>query len=385
MRRCFGSALARVTLAFVLFELSLTTCPAQKPSTGWQIAVPRTDRFGEVRRRGSISIAGDEGSRFDITVVCRSTAGTPDLFGVKIPKDLHTVGMLVDVTNLKNGGDCDPLRAKLDTDQDRRTLRPEQGCRQTRDSIHATIGLYPMSIAEMGHLYNKLMADAAMQSSPVNPGDPVITNAISTLMDGVSQPIYQLQASMEFTAPQILNANKLTLGVNTPNEDPIDADIPIDQNLKKFIADCIAPARAEQADNGVQPPPKPREAPALKITESVSVNAEPMPPVKAPRDQNLPAVRNQSRSKDQLTNSCRTGMARSCTELALTFYPRTPTAVELLTKACNLNDSRGCEVLGNYYYFGQVVGQNTDKAMQLEKKACSLGGSQASCSGFTFK
>ncbi|WP_085909151.1 tetratricopeptide repeat protein [Kiloniella majae] len=78
-------------------------------------------------------------------------------------------------------------------------------------------------------------------------------------------------------------------------------------------------------------------------------------------------------------DACHIGFAASCAELG-SIYRRAPgsvrqdnaKALEFLERACDLNSSKGCKLLGDMYKTGIYVEQNSTKANQLYKKSASL-------------
>ncbi len=57
------------------------------------------------------------------------------------------------------------------------------------------------------------------------------------------------------------------------------------------------------------------------------------------------------------------------------------TALKFFTKSCELKDGGGCNIVGNFYYDGEVVKQNFSKAKELYGKACDLG-NQRGCDNY---
>lgn len=53
-------------------------------------------------------------------------------------------------------------------------------------------------------------------------------------------------------------------------------------------------------------------------------------------------------------------------------------AVELLNKACDSGEAKGCTFLGTLYQYGQGVKQDYKKAVELYQKGCD-GGEQLGC------
>ncbi|MCQ2693452.1 SEL1-like repeat protein [Helicobacter pylori] len=52
-------------------------------------------------------------------------------------------------------------------------------------------------------------------------------------------------------------------------------------------------------------------------------------------------------------------------------------AYQFYSKACELEDGRGCDALGGLYYNGDGVKRDSKKADQYISKACKLGDQEA--------
>lgn len=72
---------------------------------------------------------------------------------------------------------------------------------------------------------------------------------------------------------------------------------------------------------------------------------------------------------------CDGGSSAACTYLGF-LYERMQEyskAAELFKKTCNDNDALACSALGAMYEYGQGVARNSNKAVELYKKACDMG------------
>jgi len=90
-------------------------------------------------------------------------------------------------------------------------------------------------------------------------------------------------------------------------------------------------------------------------------------------------TRDPKKADQVFLKACEGGEPRACVNLALRSYQSDPqNSLKLAAKGCFDGNALGCELVGEAYYYGQVIPKDTHKALRFYKAACD-GGNQAGC------